>query len=203
MFYSAQTRGFYDAVIHGARLVKIQDPAWIRPTVDIVVQPGESTWVGDELMTNTGAEPITLRNSPDMNATPDMLEVDNPACLIPDDAVEITRERHTELFAGQAIGKQISCGADGYPILIDPPPPSPDYLAATERVWRDGQLAATDGIVSRHRDELEGGSTTLTAAQYTELQAYRFALRNWPEAGEFPLIEHRPSAPEWIAPLIQ
>nr|WP_109787512.1 phage tail protein [Pseudomonas sp. OV226] len=138
-----------------------------------------------------------------MNATPDMLEVDNPDCLIPADAVEITQERHAELFAGQAMGKQISSGEDGYPLLIGPPPPSPEDLAAIERGWRGGLLAATDGLVSRHRDELEGGSTTLTPAQYTELQAYRFALRKWPDAGGFPLIEHRPSAPDWIATLIQ
>lgn len=46
MYFSAQTGGFYNADIHGARLLTITDPAWIRPTVDIVVQPGESEWVG-------------------------------------------------------------------------------------------------------------------------------------------------------------
>lgn len=199
MFYSAQTGGFYDAMIHGARLVTVPDPEWVRPKVNIVLQSGESAWVGDELVTNTEGEPITLHDVPDMDAIPDTLEVDNPACLIPADAVAITKERHTELFAGQSLGKRITSGADGYPLLVDPLPPSPDYLAAIERTWRDGQLAATDGVVSRHRDELEDGSTTLTPAQYTELQAYRSALRNWPEAGGFPLSEHRPPTPEWLS----
>lgn len=81
---------------------------------------------------------------------------------------------------------------------------SPLELAAIERGWRDGALQATDGLVARHRDELEESSkTTLTAAQYTELQAYRRALRNWPEAGEFPLIEHRPAAPLWLSDQVQ
>ncbi|MFJ7107785.1 phage tail protein [Pseudomonas sp. NPDC098740] len=202
MFTSKSTRGFYDTEIHGVRLTTIQDSAWVRPKTDIVVEPGESVWVGDELMTNTGDEPITLRDVPDMSAIPDTLEVANPVCLIPQDAVEITSANHAELLAGQSEGKVIAWGDDGYPVLIDPPLPSPEFFAEVERAWRDGQLAATDGIVSRHRDELEEGlETTLTPAQYIELQAYRRALRNWPEAGEFPLIEHRPTAPPWLTEL--
>lgn len=123
---------------------------------------------------------------------------------MPDDVVEISTENHTELLAGQSEGKVISWGDDGFPVLVNPPAPSPEVFAAIERAWRDGQLAATDGIVSRHRDELEEGlEPTLTAAQYTELQAYRRALRNWPEAGEFPLIEHRLPTPLWLAGQLQ
>jgi hypothetical protein len=200
MFYSAQTGGFYDAMIHGARLVTVPDPAWVRPTVDFVLQPGESAWVGEELVVNTDEEPITIHDVPDMGAIPDTLEVDNPACLIPTDAVAITKERHTELFAGQSNGKRITSDADGYPILVDPPPPSQEYMAAIERVWRDAQLAATDGVVSRHRDELEADTgTTLSVEQYAELQAFRRALRDWPESGAFPLIAQRPQAPECLA----
>lgn len=43
---------------------------------------------------------------------------------IPADAVEITATRHAELIAGQAAGKTIGHGADGTPILIDPPAPT-------------------------------------------------------------------------------
>jgi len=199
MFFSVQTGGFYDAFIHGARRILVADPAWIRPTVDVVLLPGESALAGDEQVTNTGAEPITLRNVPDVNAIPDMVEVDNPDCLIPIDAVEITKERHAELFDGQFNGKRIAAGGDGYPLLVDPLPPSIDHLVAIERVWRDGVLAATDGVVSRHRDETEeGGSTSITAEQYTELQAYRRQLRDWPQGAEFPLAEHQPIAPLWL-----
>ncbi|MBA2929895.1 phage tail protein [Pseudomonas sp. CCUG 57209] len=116
------------------------------------------------------------------------------------DGVEITEEEHAALLQGQADGQVIASDERGYPKLIVPPAPSPDLLAAVERAWRDEQLAQTDGVVSRHRDELEDGvKTTLTPEQYTDLQAYRRALRSWPEAGEFPLIEHRPSVPSWLA----
>ena len=44
----------------------------------------------------------------------------------------------------------------------------------------------TDGVVTRHRDEVEeGGATTLTAEQYTELQAYRRAFATGRKAEHF------------------
>lgn len=122
---------------------------------------------------------------------------------MPADAVEMPEGLHADLLAGQSEGKVITWG-DGFPVLVDPPPPSDEALAAIERVWRDLRLSETDGVVSRHRDELEGGgTTTLTLEQYAELQAYRSGLRNWPEAGEFPLIEHRPPSPLWLAGQLQ
>ncbi len=200
MYAAKSTRSFYDPEYHGSRLLVIQNLEWIRPTRDVVLQPGESAWVGSELIANTGAEPMTLRDVPDMDAVPDTLEIANPACSIPADAVEITAEYHAELLAGQSGTKVIAWGDDGYPFLGDLPPPSPEELAAVERVWRDGQLAATDGIVSRHRDEQEAsGATTLTSEQYSQLQQYRQALRKWPESGEFPLLDHRPLGPDWLA----
>ncbi|MDH1526712.1 phage tail assembly chaperone [Pseudomonas mosselii] len=119
---------------------------------------------------------------------------------IPDDAVKISIAVHTALFEGQiSTGKVIEWGDDGYPFLADPPPTSQVDLEAGERYWRDAQLLSTDPLVSRHRDELEEGSeTTLTSVQYSELQAYRRSLRNWPENGEFPLAQHRPGAPPWL-----
>lgn len=120
----------------------------------------------------------------------------------PADALAISIEEHQSLLEGQASGKLIAAGKGGSPVLIDPPAPSPEIYAAAERSWRDEQLTATDNLVTRHRDELEdGGATTLTTKQYTELQAYRRALRGWPESGEFPLSEHRPPMPEWLSSL--
>lgn len=122
---------------------------------------------------------------------------------MPDDVVGISAEKYAELMGGQSAGKVISCGDDGYPLLTDPPPVSDEVLQLNERVWRDAQLSATDGVVSRHRDEVEeDGPTSLTPEQYSELQAYRRALRNWPEAGEFPFAEHRPAAPSWLSEAI-
>jgi len=118
--------------------------------------------------------------------------------------IEISDDEHAALFEPRQVVKIIGRGVDGRPELQDPPQPTADELAAIERAWRDNQLSLTDGVVTRHRDELEDGSeTTLTATQYTELQTYRRLLRGWPESGEFPLKEHRPVAPAWLEIQVQ
>ena len=120
--------------------------------------------------------------------------------VIPDDVLEYSAEDRAALQALESHGRRIVAGADGYPVLIDPPPLTPEEAAAIERTWRDAQLAATDGVVTRHRDELEEGAmTTLTVEQYTDLQVYRRQLRDWPQGAEFPLVDHRPIAPPWLA----
>ena len=122
---------------------------------------------------------------------------------LPEGAVEISEDLYKSLLEGQASGF-IVANPEGFPVLMDPPPRPPEAYAAIERTWRDEQLSITDGVVSRHRDELEDDAdTTLTAEQYAGLQLYRRALRNWPESGEFPLIDHRPTAPSWLADQIQ
>lgn len=123
---------------------------------------------------------------------------------LPDDAVEISDELYQELLNGPMVGKVIVwTGKDGLPYLADPPPPTDEELVVTERYWRDAQLLLTDPVVSRHRDEVEeGGNLTLTAAQYSELQAYRRKLRDWPTGAEFPASEHRPKEPVAITNLV-
>ncbi|WJM94701.1 phage tail assembly chaperone [Pseudomonas defluvii] len=77
---------------------------------------------------------------------------------------------------------------------------SPAQMAADERNWRDSQLSSVMWLRERHRDQQDiGGSTTLTAEQFKELLVYMQALRDWPQSPDFPLTEHRPVAPPWIA----
>ncbi len=118
---------------------------------------------------------------------------------IPDDGVEVSADNWRALMDGQSAGMIIVADESGQPVLIEPPRPSAEVLADVERAWRDVQLALTDPLVSRHRDEVEeGGSTSITPEQYTELQGYRRLLRDWPQGAEFPLAEHRPIAPLWL-----
>ncbi|UST91390.1 phage tail assembly chaperone [Pseudomonas siliginis] len=121
---------------------------------------------------------------------------------IPDDVIEIPQSYWFSLLQQLAVtAKVIGVRTDnGYPILVDPAPPSTEELADAERRWRTAQLAATDGLVARDRDELEeGAGTTLTTEQYAELQTYRRELRDWPQGSFFPFSEHRPVAPRWLA----
>lgn len=118
---------------------------------------------------------------------------------LPADAFEISAELHQSLMAGQVANMKI-CFDTEPPSLVEHPPLSAEQLAEIERSWRTVQLSATDQVVARHRDESESGmATTLGTDQYVELQVYRRQLRDWPQAGQFPLVEHRPIAPAWLA----
>ncbi|MBU6956342.1 hypothetical protein KRR23_01090 [Pseudomonas sp. CVAP len=114
---------------------------------------------------------------------------------IPDDVIEIPRAYWLSLLETLAGSpKMISVRPeDGYPILVDPPSVSAEVSASNERAWRDSELFQTDGLVARHRDELEAGvATTLFAAEYESLQVYRRDLRNWPATEDFPVLTARP-----------
>lgn len=95
-----------------------------------------------------------------------------------------------------APGDRYDGGAFGPPLAADP--------AEAERAWRDGEIAAHEWLVSRHRAEVElQRDTTLTAEQYTELLQYLQALRDWPAAEAFPDSSQRPAVPAWVAEQIQ
>lgn len=47
---------------------------------------------------------------------------------IPADAVEITAEQHSELIEGQSQDKRIVADENGFPVLVDPPPPTPEQI---------------------------------------------------------------------------
>lgn len=114
--------------------------------------------------------------------------------------VMITLEAHSALLEAQATGLRIVADAQGLPVLAEPLAATVEELESAERTWRDLQLSLSDGVVTRHRDELEEGiAATLTAEQYSALQGYRRQLRDWPQGADFPLEDHRPVAPPWIA----
>ncbi len=105
----------------------------------------------------------------------------------PVDGEWVSAELHEQLMNEQAAGRAISSDVNGNPVAIERPPLSRQQRSAHERRWRDSQLLATDGLVVRHRDQLETGKeTTLLPVQYHELMSYRASLRDWPEEPLFP-----------------
>lgn len=120
---------------------------------------------------------------------------------IPDDTKEISEELYQSTIANPERGKVRSHDADGLPILIEPPVYKPTIadLEMVERNWRDGQVSASEWLVTRHRDEQDMFlPTTLPADQFTTLLMYRQALRDWPQDSRFPYSDFRPLAPPWI-----
>ncbi|PZP05606.1 MULTISPECIES: phage tail assembly chaperone [Pseudomonas] len=91
-----------------------------------------------------------------------------------------------------------------YCIGIPPDPvPSPltkEELAATERSYRDQELARGVWLRDRHRDQTEIAMvTTLSADQFIQLLVHMQALRDWPQSADFPDANFRPVAPTWMA----
>lgn len=119
---------------------------------------------------------------------------------IPPDAVEITEQCYLDVIASPEPGKIRSHDAAGLPILIEPPPLSAERLGEVERAWRAAALVVPCALRDRHRDEVELGiATTLTAEQFVALLGYIQQLRDWPQSGQFPGVEYRPSPPAWLA----
>jgi len=83
-----------------------------------------------------------------------------------------------------------------------------DYIAKTAEVLsdsatakRDRLLGHTDWICARHRDQIEAGiDTTLTPEEYSEVLAYRQALRDWPATDGWPDAP-MPTPPDWMTVL--
>ncbi|WP_260676478.1 phage tail assembly chaperone [Pseudomonas kilonensis] len=119
---------------------------------------------------------------------------------LPKDAIKITDEEYRTLFAAPFLNKRIESDAKGRPVLLEQSVNELTVRMTNEKNWRDALLTATDRLVARDRDEMDdGGGTTLDQAQYTQLQAYRRALRDWPQDEHFPATEYRPVAPSWLA----
>lgn len=80
--------------------------------------------------------------------------------------------------------------------VIQNPPPSAEQQAEQVRAQRDQRLQLTEWFVQRHRDEIEMSKpTTLSASQFSTLQAYRQALRDVPAQVGFPTSVTWPDTP--------
>lgn len=70
--------------------------------------------------TNFEPDPAWAAPEGETDPQPPLIEVANPACLIPADAVEITPELHKQLLEGQRLGMSIVGDEAGNPVLVDP-----------------------------------------------------------------------------------
>lgn len=60
---------------------------------------------------------------------------------VPSDAVEITKEEHAALIAGQSNGKRIVADENGKPVAVDPPKPTADDIWQCIKAERDRRKA--------------------------------------------------------------
>lgn len=182
--YSSTTKGFYSDAVHGPRRCIVPDPYWVRPTIEVTLQPGELFDIGNgEQLTNAGATSF-VADVPDMTWVAPSIEVDNPDCKIPVDAVEITDAQHAALLSGQSAGLCIVADEAGFPILVPPTAPTEDELAARARVERDSRMVDFEWRYERHARELRLGM--LPTDDLAALDVYMQALSEITDQADFP-----------------
>ncbi len=173
MYFSKTTGGFYDKAIHGSRTLTVIDPAWQRPTTQVL----DPDWNSADYPAGTLHPLITV---PDETAIAPTIEIPNPDCKIPADAVEITDAEHAALLEAQTVGKIIQADANGYPITVNPPPPTLDEVKAslTRAVQtRLDAVPAARGYDSAERCISYLGSTNPTfAAEAAAINTWRDAV---------------------------
>lgn len=130
-----------------------------------------------------GPDPSFVPPADAPDALAPMVLVKNEESRIPEDAVEVSEERHAEIVAAIAAGHAIGAGPDGAPVILPVPNYwdgfTPEQLQADFDSQRARAIQATQWMVDRHRDEVDAdGSTTLSVARYKALQAYRQAVRD-------------------------
>ncbi|WP_313103792.1 hypothetical protein [Stutzerimonas nitrititolerans] len=176
IYFSASSNGFYDGALFGNRTHLVPDPDWVRPTVEVLLQPGEEAVADGETVFNDTDEPLPLL-LPDMSIEAPLVEVANPDCKLPDDAVEITAAQRDELLAGVSQFRRIAADDSGYPILLDLPGPS-----AAERLKR--LLDTVDDAADRARYAVAGDPLRAVEYDRARLEAEQFAAADF--QGEVP-----------------
>lgn len=116
---------------------------------------------------------------------------------IPEDAVEVSDEIHASMMEGQSQGKVIVAGDGGYPMLADPPPPTPEQLATAALVKRDILLRNAATRIAPLQDAVDLGiATDEEAAALLSWKQYRVALNRINTQEGFPANIVWPVSPE-------
>lgn len=95
---------------------------------------------------------------------------------IPDGAVEISPEAHAALLHGQSLGLRIADGANGEPILAEPPAPTFEEL---KRQFVDGIQVALDSRARAWGYDDIRSAVTYIGDPHPQFNAEAVALRDW------------------------
>jgi len=110
---------------------------------------------------------------------------------IPDDAVEITEDRYYSVIANPDPAKIRSHNDEGLPFLIDPPAPSDEEVAATNKRQQDALLSQASQAMAPVLVSLQLGDATPSETELAKKwQTYYRALQ---------AVDITVSAPDWPA----
>lgn len=84
-------------------------------------------------------------------------------------------------------GKALSFDDDGMPVLVDDTGPDREARAASERAWRNAEIAKVSAWLDQIRNDQYFGSNSF-ALPYSgeQINRYRIALCDYPDADGFP-----------------
>lgn len=156
IFYSPSRQGFFDEAIHGPRTLLVPDDAKLA----------ELLAEADAARDDEDEEIEVERQKKAMLA---IKETENPDCLIPADAIEVSDEQHAALIAALSDGKIITTDG-GTLIAVDRDVPIDEQLEAIRR-RRNRALKTTDWTQA---------PDALTAAKRKLWADHRQALRDLP-----------------------
>lgn len=89
---------------------------------------------------------------------------------LPEDALEITESRYSELIAGIEGGKFLSANENGLPVLTEPPQPTYDELVAVAELLKQQLINSAMQSISVIQLKLQA-ARTLTAAEKVKMNA--------------------------------
>jgi Phage tail assembly chaperone protein len=163
IYWDAATNGFFHSNIHGPRRIEVIDEAAQNEALAaLTAREDEEDADADAIW----AARVELRMAPPM------MEVDNPDCRIPAEAVEISQEAYKAVMeCHTTTGKRIVSGKDGIPVLAEPQISAQDLMTAA-RARRDRALADSDWTQL---------PDSMPPAQRKAWAAYRQHLRSLPK----------------------
>lgn len=190
IYFSEKANSFYRDDFHGARKISIQDPDWVRPDIE-VENPEWSEGSVDV------PETILI---PDMSIYHPLVEVLNPACLLPpeDELVEITEKEHQaiqELIATTC--SVLSSDKNGRPIVIPAPGQTPEQVLAGALLQRDRLInVATTRIAPLQAVVDLGDATEGDVANLKKWRQYQVAINRITDQQGFPTQITWPPEPQ-------
>lgn len=97
--------------------------------------------------------------------------------IIPDDALEITKEEYKNLLEGNAKGKAIISGGDGIPELADPAPPTAEQYIAVAEAEKSRKLESATVKINPLQDAVDLEiATDAEKLQLTAWKKYRVSV---------------------------
>jgi len=107
----------------------------------------------------------------------------------PADGIEVSDDDYNALMTAQSTGQVIAADANGYPVAVNPPPPTAEETQAQVNAEARAYLASTDWYIIR-----QGETGEVTPPEIlTEREAARGRVVETPDAPEATTAAPRPA----------